>query len=74
MIYTPKDLENNRVIWRIVQSLEPFVIPENYMKCPECDGKGKVIKIYRDPGPNEYMTCFRCMGKGYVASNLTQEK
>lgn len=62
----PEDFENERVIWREVCDLRPFKIPEDSIKCPDCKGSGKIIKLYRDPGPNEYMRCFTCDGKGFI--------
>lgn len=64
----PSDFENERVIWREQFYLKPFMIPDGFDKCPKCDGRGKVIKLYKNPGPNEYITCFNCDGKGYVPS------
>lgn len=41
-------------------------IPENYIKCPDCEGEGEILFSYNDPGPNTYYTCILCQGLGYV--------
>lgn len=64
----PEDFENERIIWREEIILKPFRIPEGHIKCPKCDGKGKVVKLYKNPGPNEYWPCIECRGWGYIPS------
>lgn len=66
----PEDFENERVIWQAEICLKPHKIPEGNKKCPDCQGSGRQVKIYKDPGPNETMTCFTCMGKGYVKTSV----
>jgi len=44
---------------------KPVKIPEGSVRCPSCEGSGKTLVAYRDPGPNEYWSCILCLGKGY---------
>ncbi len=59
-------IDEDGFILREVVSVQRVRIPEGNVRCPDCHGTGKAVKIYRDPGPNEYMTCLKCMGQGYV--------
>lgn len=54
------------IIFRAIKTLEQITIPDGYHKCPDCQGYGEVVRIYKDPGPNEYMVCLTCNGKGFV--------
>jgi excinuclease UvrABC ATPase subunit len=62
--------ESDRVIWRETTIIQSFRIPDGFTKCLECKGTGKIIKIYRDPGPNETMLCFECKGKGFIPETV----
>ncbi len=59
-------LDDDRFILKEVVSVQRVKIPEGHVRCPDCHGTGKIVKIYRDPGPNEYMTCLKCNGQGYI--------
>lgn len=45
--------------------LRPIKIPEDSARCPSCEGSGKILVVYCDPGPNKYCSCITCLGKGY---------
>jgi hypothetical protein len=66
-----EDFESGRVVWREVCELRPYKIPDGFIKCSKCSGSGKVIKIYKDPGPNEYLNCFECDGTGFVPAKVS---
>jgi len=59
-------IDEDGFVLREVVSVQRVKIPEGNIRCPRCQGTGKDVRIYRDPGPNEYMTCLKCMGQGYV--------
>jgi RecJ-like exonuclease len=40
--------------------------PKGCVKCPTCEGEGKILISYNDPGPNTYWDCILCYGLGYV--------
>lgn len=67
-------LDDEGYVWKESFTLKRVKIPEGFIKCSECHGTGKQIKIFKDPGPNEYMTCLKCMGKGYVRKTNTGEE
>lgn len=62
-------IDEDGYILREVWGVKRVKIPNGCIKCSECQGTGKVIKIFRDPGPNELMTCLTCMGIGYVCNS-----
>ena len=62
-------IDEDGYILREVWGVKRIKIPNGCIKCSECQGTGKVIKIFRDPGPNEFMTCLTCMGIGYVCNS-----
>ena len=53
-------------IFREVTTFKRVRIPDGHKKCARCDGRGKVVKLFKDPGPNEYMECYFCGGRGFV--------
>jgi DnaJ-class molecular chaperone len=59
-------MSNDDFIFREETILKKVRVPFGHIKCPKCNGSGKQIKSYRDPGPNEYMSCLNCLGVGYV--------
>jgi hypothetical protein len=58
-------IDSDGYILKEVSSVQRIKIPEGYIRCPECDGTGRTLVAYRDPGPNEYWSCILCLGKGY---------
>ena len=53
--------------------LKPVRIPKGSVKCPSCEGSGKILVAYRDPGPNLYWSCILCLGKGYETVETLQK-
>lgn len=41
-------------------------LPEGVYVCPACYGSGRVVTVYRDPGPNKTGECFMCCGTGEI--------
>ena len=47
-------------------------IPEDSIKCPDCDGSSRTRFRYSEPSPmnnpiaSDFMSCILCMGKGFV--------
>lgn len=60
------DKKGDTWIMREVTNLEPFKLPKNHVVCPDCDGKGKILFMYCDPGPNKYWKCITCLGEGHL--------
>jgi DnaJ-class molecular chaperone len=58
--------EEDGYIFREETVMKRVKIPEGNVRCPRCQGTGKDVRIYRNPGPNEYMSCLKCLGQGYV--------
>jgi DnaJ-class molecular chaperone len=58
------DLETERTIAKRV--FETKKLPDGVYSCPACYGSGRVVMIYRDPGPNKYMSCGTCDGTGEI--------
>jgi DnaJ-class molecular chaperone len=67
-------LDDDNYVYHTCTFVKRVKIPEGYTKCPDCNGSGKIIKIWKDPGPNEYTQCFTCDGKGYVKSQSVVNK
>lgn len=59
-------IDEEGYILKEVWGVKRIKIPDGCIRCPECQGSGQVVRIYKDPGPNEYMTCLTCCGNGYV--------
>ena len=54
---------------------EPALFMSKAVKCPVCEGKGKVAPEGMWAGsPDSYPPCYGCLGKGWVEVDLTDHE
>lgn len=58
--------KSDRFVYRNKMILVPILIPDNGIKCPECDGEGELRVGYDGTHEQDYMECMLCSGKGYL--------
>ena len=59
-------MNEDRYVSRKVTGYVQEKIPDDCVKCPNCNGEGEILFSYNDPGPNTYGDCVLCQGLGYV--------
>jgi hypothetical protein len=69
--------EEDGYVWREVPMLKRIKIPEGSIKCPDCDGEGKIRFRWSEPsfgsGNSDFLSCITCGGKGFEKKEFLEK-
>lgn len=67
-------MEEEGYVWQEKICLTKVKIPAGCVKCPTCEGRGKVRLIWGPAYmPGQFGQCYTCLGKGYEAKSLLEQ-